>query len=500
MANNGENSLLDTASDSLSPLEPSHRHGLAAVAALATLSLVSSTTALLYLTFKLVRWHIERRKTSTYPNNSSRDVPFVGDEFRIREPAKPQQKPQLNQFLVLIFNLLLADIHQAAAFFINAHWAGRNIIDVRSPVCFAQGWLISTGDLASSCFITAIAVHTYLAVVWNYKPPQWAVYATMVGLWVFDYFLVVIGLVITSNGREHGGFYVRAVAWVSFPPSPLSQLKLTPPQCWVNIAYETYRLVFHYLFIFLSLVITSVLYTLILLSLRKHSSSLPTTTTTTSSSLPPSPGTFSPHTSPHTTFPHPSPSPSHAHAHHHKAFLLYPVIYVLCTAPVALARIVSMAGVPVSISFFCAAGALITSNGWLDVLLWGVTRQQLLLGEVDSEDTGLDTFIFMRTPRERRYGNIVWVEGGEGVRLSGGGARVETRLGTGTGEGREGVKGVGRSKSRNGGKWGRQKKTASQESLRGFNGGYESENAGVIQLEVMTSVVVEGVAGEREKR
>ncbi|KAK0620395.1 G protein-coupled glucose receptor regulating Gpa2-domain-containing protein [Immersiella caudata] len=344
-------------------LPSSHRQGLVIVAVLSGLSLVTSTLALLYLTFKLTRWHIRTGRAPKAPSDNVPEAPFIKDAFSIRDPAKLRQKSQVNQFVVLILNLLLADIHQAAAFLINAIWARYNIIDVDSPACFAQGWLVSTGDLASSCIIAAIAFHTYLAVVWNYKPPQWAVYSTMVGLWVFDYALAIIGPAITSNGRDYGGFYVRAAAW-----------------CWMNIHYETYRLVFHYLFIFICFALTSVLYILIFFYIRRR----------------------------------PSPAGNN-HGGHHKAFLLYPVIYVICTAPLALGRILTMAGVKVPISYFYAAGALIASNGWLDALLWGVTRQRLLFGsEVDSEDTGLDTFAFMRTPKNRKYGNIVWVEGGAG--------------------------------------------------------------------------------------
>ncbi|KAK3365416.1 hypothetical protein B0H63DRAFT_540128 [Podospora didyma] len=87
-----------------------------------------------------------------------------------------------------------------------------NGIDVHTRTCVAQGWLVSTGNLASSCFITAIAVNTYLAVVRNYTPPQWALHFTVVGLWVFDYLLAILGPLMTSNGREAGGFYVRAHA------------------------------------------------------------------------------------------------------------------------------------------------------------------------------------------------------------------------------------------------------------------------------------------------
>lgn len=111
---------------------------------------------------------------------------------------------------------------------------------------------------------------------------------------------------------------------------------------------------------------------------------------------------------------------------HHPAFLIYPIIYVVCTMPLALGRVGSLAGANVPLWYFCVAGALITSNGWLDVLLWGTTRHTIVFGPIDNADAlGLETFDFMRTPPDREFGNIVWVQGAGATEAgrAGGGAR-----------------------------------------------------------------------------
>ncbi|KAM7190005.1 G protein-coupled glucose receptor regulating Gpa2 domain containing protein [Rhypophila sp. PSN 637] len=390
-------------SDDLTPLPDAHRQGLIAVSVLASLSFGSSLVVLLYLTYKLTRWHFTTRWR---PRNSAVEPVDLSlglaerhftDTHCGTQVGGSGKKPYPNQFLVLIYNLLLADLHQAGAFLLNGVWARKNGIEVHNPACFLQGWLVSTGDLASSCFITAIAVHTYLAIVWNYRPPQRLLYATIVGLWMFDYTLALLGPVTTKNGAEHGGFYVRAAAW-----------------CWVSVKFETHRLVLHYLFIFISLAATSALYILIFFSLRKRESRQQNARSTERSRLP--------DPSPTSTICSNTAATSPQGSGHHKAFLLYPVIYVVCTAPLALGRIATMAKVDVPISYFCVAGALIGSNGWLDVLLWGVTRKNLLFySDVGSEETGLGTFTFMRTPHDRRYGNIVWVEGASGPQREGNG-------------------------------------------------------------------------------
>ncbi|KAK3318685.1 G protein-coupled glucose receptor regulating Gpa2-domain-containing protein [Apodospora peruviana] len=502
-------------SDTLNPLPDAHRQGLVAVAVLAGISFGSSAIVLFYLTFKLIRWHIQQTRRSRPTRESANgedpfsspvdlslgiaERHFTGAGCRSRggrqHTTATTEKRYPNQFLVLIYNLLLADLHQAAAFLLNGIWVGENAIQVHRPACFLQGWLVSTGDLASSCFITAIAVHTYLAVVWRYRPSHKALYSTIVGLWIFDYLLASLGPAVTHNGREHGGFYVRAAAW-----------------CWISVKYETHRLVLHYLFIFIALVMTSALYMLIFLSLRRqqhrqHDSAnmrswLPTTSTTPIDS---GPGRENSSRQADKTT-------AHSSGGHHKAFLLYPVIYVVCTAPLAVGRIATMAKANVPVAYFCVAGALIGSNGWLDVLLWGLTRHNLLFNsDVDSEDTGLDTFTFMRTPPERKYGNIVWVEGASiqrpgsvdneshrsrlpslgwiKRRMGMGWERLDLRL--------PGLSGMITRKQEDSSSCTRQvgRRTVSQESLRGSSTTIvrqqHMQNEMAIQMDMVTSVVVE---------
>ncbi|KAK3379260.1 G protein-coupled glucose receptor regulating Gpa2-domain-containing protein [Lasiosphaeria ovina] len=502
MADNHGYSLLDKNSDSLFPLPAGHRQGLTAVTVLASISFASSNFVLLYLTLKLLRWHIERRTTArrataTAPTPVDLSLGlaerhFVGQDAS-RRGLPDREKAHPNQFLVLVFNLFLADVHQSAAFLLNGVWIGqRNGIDVHTRTCFAQGWLVSTGDLASSCFITAIAFHTYLGVVRNYKPPQWALNLTVVGLWVFDYLLAILGPVMTNNGREYGGFYVRAAAW-----------------CWMNVKYDTYRLVLHYLFIFISLAMTSIVYTLIFLHLRNRSQSLRAhaNTSLTDSETGTTNGAGSGSMDPKTALrAHSSTAAIEVHSGgHHNAFLLYPVIYVVCTAPLAVGRIVSMAGVNVPVSYFCVAGALISSNGWLDVLLWGVTRRRLLFGsDIDAEDTGLGTFTFMRTPPDRKYGNMVWVEGAAGQKQDTEPAREEegrvfNRSRAAADRGSSGWKRLGLDGRFTGRRLARrQASTASEESLRGKMVG--APNDMIIQMDMVTSVVVEPNVGRRKQR
>lgn len=135
--------MLDAAASTLSPLPSVLSKGLIAVSIFSLLSFLCTTTLFLYLTYRLISWHLA---------------------------SSGSQAP--NQFLILIYNLLLADIQQACAFLLNIASLRSNAVVVGTTTCWAQGWFISTGDLASSMFILVIALHTLMSVVKDYRLPS----------------------------------------------------------------------------------------------------------------------------------------------------------------------------------------------------------------------------------------------------------------------------------------------------------------------------------------
>lgn len=176
--------VLGDSSKTLSPLPDVLSHGLVAVSSFGLLSFFCSTSLFAYLTWRLVSWR-----------------------------SKSGSKGPLNQFLLLIYNLLLADIQQALAFLLNIAALRDNAIIVGTPTCWAQGWFVSTGDLASSVFICGIAVHTFFGVVKDYRLPTVAFYCCIAAAWTFIYVMAAIGPIL--HGED---FYVRADAWVRLSP------------------------------------------------------------------------------------------------------------------------------------------------------------------------------------------------------------------------------------------------------------------------------------------
>jgi hypothetical protein len=73
--------------------------------------------------------------------------------------------------------------------------------------------------------------------------------------------------------------------------------------------------------------------------------------------------------------------------------VVYPAVYVICTLPLASARMAAMTGEPPSLARLCLAGAMITSNGWLDVLLYTCTRRIMIFSdEPPADSNGFETF------------------------------------------------------------------------------------------------------------
>jgi hypothetical protein len=218
-------------SKTLATLPPNLRSGLTAISVLAFISFFASTVLFFYLTYKLIAWHffIPQAAAGHQPpqNTFQRKMDFAlgidtifSEDHKVQgeaveaQPVR-QQRGKPNQFLILIFNLLLADMHQATAFLLNSSWLQHDGIIVEEPACFAQGLFVSLGDLASSMFITAIAVHTYFSVVTKYHITHGALYFVICAIWVFVYAISLIPVAVTRNGDAVGGFFVRAGAWVS---------------------------------------------------------------------------------------------------------------------------------------------------------------------------------------------------------------------------------------------------------------------------------------------
>lgn len=170
----------------LSPLPPDLRRGLVGLLSCSLLSVIFTVGSLIWFTYRLIFW---RRYYSRYPG--------------------------YNQCIILIYNLLLADLQQSSSMLVTPYWLQIDQLTAYSPACFIQAWLINFGDVSSGLFVLAIAVHTFTVVIKGKQIGNRTFVGCVVALWMF---CVLITLIAPAT---HGKYvFVPAGAWVR-PPPPL---------------------------------------------------------------------------------------------------------------------------------------------------------------------------------------------------------------------------------------------------------------------------------------
>lgn len=322
-------------SSTLDPLPPVLQRGLIAVAFFGFLSLCSSGCLFLFLSFRLLRWYLKGRAGNG-----------------------------VNQFFILIYNLLLADIHQAVAFASTMVYVVENKIDVNTNTCWANGWFVSVGDLASGVFIFSIGLHTFLRLVKGRILSTKIFYLWIGCAWFFVYLMAIL----TATG--HPKVYVRAGAW-----------------CWIDRRFEKERLWLHYFWIFVAMFGTIIIYVIIYLTMKSRFTS---TSNMNNESL-------------------------RAQLKHTKRtakyMIIYPVVYAVCTLPLAGGRMAAMTGLSIPYWYYCLAGATITSCGWLDVALYVLTRRVFIFSNSppSENDNGFNNFGWHQ--RSQIYGTTTTIEG-----------------------------------------------------------------------------------------
>lgn len=226
---------------SLIPMDPGTRRGLFAVGFMAALSVISTSLLLFWITHRLIFW-------KKYYHS------YVG----------------YNQNVILIYQLILADLQQSIGFVLSFHWISQNKIVGPSGVCFTQGWFIEIGDIASGFFVLSIAFHTYISVVYGRRIPYRWFIAWIISVWAVSLLLTALGPL--TLGRYA---FVRAGSWVRrYRVLCASQANSCILQCWIPANHETSRLTLHYIWIFIDEFGTIITYALVFWHLRKQITSV----------------------------------------------------------------------------------------------------------------------------------------------------------------------------------------------------------------------------------
>lgn len=191
--------LRSIASSSLDPLPKDIRNGMIAMGIVGLLSTISTLALFLFITYRMIYWK----------------------RFFNAPLAR-------NQAFVLIYNLLLADLHQALSFLFSFWWISQNKLVGPNRICDAQGWLIQVGDVSSGLWVLAIAVHTFISLVAQKQVPHGIFVAAVCLVWAF-----VLALAGSGPARSPDAFFVSSLT-LSGIPNKANIFLQVPAGAWVR--------------------------------------------------------------------------------------------------------------------------------------------------------------------------------------------------------------------------------------------------------------------------
>ncbi|KAJ5202025.1 uncharacterized protein N7498_006688, partial [Penicillium cinerascens] len=315
----------------IDPLPPLQRRGLIAVSTLASISLVMTFLLLLFLTDRFIFWRRYYRRYLGY-----------------------------NQYVVLVYNLALADLLMSLGFLVSLRWIATNSIHASDAFCFIQGAWLQIGNPMSGMFVLAIALYTFLHVIMGYQLSHRVFVIAVVSMWVFGVVIVIIP--IAAVGRYA---WFPAVAW-----------------CWITTKHTELRLWTHYFWIFVAQFFALLLYGIMFIQLQRRIAecvSLGGRNTASLRRLKQVVGYM----------------------------VIYPVVYISLTLPLATGRMASATGHTPSVTYFCIAGSLMTLSGLCNTLLYTLNRWDLVLNtEGDSANTTSSQRLHLTERQNSLMGNM----------------------------------------------------------------------------------------------
>ncbi|KAG8690418.1 hypothetical protein FRC09_011993, partial [Ceratobasidium sp. 395] len=146
-----------------------------------------------------------------------------------------------------LYSLLISDLIQGAAFAINFKWAIDGGLH-HSAACTAQGVVSQIGDLGGALWSLAIAYYTFSLLFLMKKPSVWLTRFLLGAGWTLIFVLPILGPAVIQNVNKRGHFYGISGAW-----------------CWIGDGYQVERFIYVYMWIFLSLLSSIILYGLVYL-------------------------------------------------------------------------------------------------------------------------------------------------------------------------------------------------------------------------------------------
>ncbi|KAI9708726.1 MAG: hypothetical protein M1820_003681 [Bogoriella megaspora] len=309
---------------SLPRLTPWILHGLKALTFFAFLSIISTVVVLGFILHRVIKFR----------DDQSKDI-------------------SRHQPVILIINLLVADLFQALAAAISLHWIHQGSIMAPSHSCTTQGLLLQLGVVSSGLWVLAIAVVTWLRVVRRKSLGQRTFYWAVGGIWL-------VGIILTFAGLMAHPWFFASIG----------------PSCWISLEYRIHSVYLLTLWVFLAELLTVGIYGFVFFRLRKQLNTSGATLVATTQSEKNTTKSL-------------------------RNLVLFPVVYIALTLPLCVAMALGTAGRAISETYAIIAGVLATSTGWVDCILYTFTRKQLFYS---MEDGGANPFSRMLTTVTKNFG------------------------------------------------------------------------------------------------
>ncbi|KAF9020464.1 hypothetical protein BDZ89DRAFT_1138632 [Hymenopellis radicata] len=197
--------------------------------------------------------------------NSTRPCPYPGQLSAFNTRSSGGEHLFVRTHVAAYFIcLLVSDLFQGLPFFqpepqptefrsyrftLNATWVRESMVYV-GDTCTAQGVLKQISDVSIAFWTLVIAIHTFCLLVLELHLRQFVLWVTLIAGWCSIATIVVAGPAALDPAIR-GPFYGISGYW-----------------CWISPGYESERVTLDYMFMFISAIVSFVLYTLIFLRLR----------------------------------------------------------------------------------------------------------------------------------------------------------------------------------------------------------------------------------------
>ncbi|KAI0766916.1 hypothetical protein BD413DRAFT_568049 [Trametes elegans] len=239
--------------------------------------------------------------------------------------------------------MLLCDLAQTAGSIMSMRWYNQMAV-VYEPYCTAQGVVKHVSDVGTALWSLIIALNTFWILFLRWKLRKVVLFAAVIGGWSS------IGALVTAGPTgihmtENGPFYAISGLW-----------------CWISNEYPSERITLDYMIMFLSALLTFLMYILVFLRLR---------------------GNISVHGWRVSIYlrrralEHSFQSVDTHAVNVAKGMLLYPIGYTVLLLPIAICRFSEWSGHPPSATAVIFSDAIFLLSGFVNVVLFLTTRRVL---------------------------------------------------------------------------------------------------------------------------